>query len=113
MFFDRIDEFEMAKMIKLPDFLISMELFEIVEESQIKNFKYQEISKKIKTQDVFHMFNHDDLVRRKRQNMRGFSEYCCSGKMFLLQAGVITGAMFLIFYISKWTNEWITFSGTD
>jgi hypothetical protein len=49
MSFDRIDEFEMAKMIKLPDFLISMELFEIVEESQIKNFKYQEISKKIKT----------------------------------------------------------------
>ena len=49
MSYERIDEFEMAKLIKLPDFLISMELFEIVEESQIKNFKYQEISKKIKT----------------------------------------------------------------
>jgi hypothetical protein len=56
----------MAKLIKLPDFLISMDQFDMVEEAPLKNFKYQEISKKIKTTDVFEMFNHDDLIRRKR-----------------------------------------------
>ena len=38
----------------------------MVQDPPLKNFKYNEISKKIKTTDVFHMFNHDDLIRRKQ-----------------------------------------------
>ena len=78
-----LDEEKMAKMIKLPEFLLSIHDLDQVQDPPLKNFKYQQISQKINSTEVFKMFSKEDLIKRKREKIRPLKDQCCTPKGLL------------------------------
>ena len=75
-----IDERDMIKYIRLPDFLVTLEEFNKIQDPPLRNLKRNEVSKAQGQQNIGRLGSeNDDIQKRKRR----FKEYCCGPREFM------------------------------